>query len=138
MKAQLILLTGLVFALQSCTTTGGMPRHAVESAWLGKSAGSFFASYGPPVSDSRDGGMTQYTWKGGYKTVRVPATYAPGEKGKKRKRISPAQTRYLSCTVTLSVDDSYTIRAITPIADKAGVKGKSYCAEFLAGDKKAS
>lgn len=134
MRAHLILLTGLVFALQSCTTTGGIPRNPVEEAWLGKSAGRFFASYGPPVSDSGAGGMTEYTWKGGYKTVRVPAQYAPGEKGKKRKRISPAQTRYLSCTVSLKVDDSYTIRSITPIADKAGVKGKSYCAEFLAGE----
>jgi hypothetical protein len=133
MKLRMIMLGLAGLALTACTTTGGAPRNAVEAAWVGKSAGKFFASYGPPVSDTGEGGMTQYTWKGGYKTVRVPAQYAEGKNGKKGKRISPAQTRYLSCTVRLSVDESYTIRSVTTISDRQGQKGPSYCAEFLAG-----
>lgn len=136
MKLRMITLAGLGLVLAACTTTGGgLPSNGVESAWLGKSAGTFFANFGPPVSDSSEGGMTQYTWKGGYKTVRVPAQYADGDKGKKGKRISPAKTRSLSCTVSLKVDDSYTIRSIRTVADRPGLKGKSWCAEFLAGAK---
>jgi hypothetical protein len=136
MKLRMITLAGLGMALAACTTTGsGLPSNAIESAWLGKSAGTFFANYGPPISDTSEGGMTIYTWKGGYKSVRVPAKYAEGDKGKKGKRISPAQTRNLSCTVSLKVDDSYTIRSITKISDRPGLNGASYCAEFLAGAK---
>ncbi len=136
MKTRLFALAGLALALASCTTTGsGSPSNALESAWLGKSAGTFFAAYGPPVSDSGEGSSTVYTWKGGYKTVRVPAQYAEGENGKKGKRIAAAQTRYLSCTVSLKVDESYTIRSITALSDRKGLKGNSYCAEFLGAAK---
>lgn len=138
MTFRMIMLGGLALALAGCTTTGGAPRNAVKSAWNGKSAGIFFAQFGPPASDSGEGGMTVYTWKGGYKTVRVPAKYAEGANGKKGKRIASPQTRYLSCSVKLSVDDSYTIRKVTTISDRAGLNGPSYCAEFLAGDKPAS
>lgn len=138
MNIRMIMLGSLAIALAGCTTTGGAPRNAVESAWNGKSAGIFFAQFGPPASDTGEGGMTEYTWKGGYKTVRVPAKYAEGEKGKKGKRLSAAQTRYLSCTVKLSVDESYTIRKITTVADRPGLEGPSYCAEFLAGAKPQS
>lgn len=138
MTIRMIMLGGLALALAGCTTTGGAPRNAVESAWNGKSAGVFFAKFGPPVSDSGEGSMTEYAWKGGYKTVRVPAKYAEGANGKKGKRIAPAQTRSLSCSVKLTVDESYTIRKITTVSDRAGINGPSYCAEFLAGDKPAS
>lgn len=138
MTIRMTLLAGLALALAGCTTTGGAPRNAVETAWNGKSAGIFFAQFGPPASDTGDGGMTEYTWKGGYKTVRVPAKYAEGANGKKGKRLSAAQTRYLSCSVKLSVDETYTIRRITTISDRPGVDGASYCAEFLAGAKPAA
>ncbi|MBB4064412.1 hypothetical protein [Gellertiella hungarica] len=139
MNIRMIMLGSLAIALAGCTTTGGgLPRNAIESAWNGKSAGTFFAQFGPPVSDAGDGGSIEYTWKGGYKTVRVPAKYAEGANGKKGKRIAAAQTRYLSCTVKLTVDESYTIRKITTISDRAGLNGPSYCAEFLAGAKPAA
>ncbi len=138
MNIRMIMLGGLALALAGCTTTGGAPRNAVESAWNGKSAGIFFAQFGPPTADTTEGGMTEYTWKGGYKTIRVPAKYAEGADGKKGKRISAPQTRYMSCGVKLSVDETYTIRRITTVSDRPGVNGPSYCAEFLAGDKPAS
>ena len=138
MNFRMISLGAMGLALAGCTTTGGgLPANALESHWNGKSAGIFFANFGPPLSDTEEGGMTQYTWRGGYKHLRVPAKFADGKDGKKGKRIAAAQTRYLSCTVKVSVDDSYTIRAIKPISDRAGLNGPSYCAEFLVGDAAA-
>lgn len=132
MNNRMISLACAAALLAGCTTTGGgLPRNALESAWNGKSAGIFFAQFGPPAADEGDG--RNYTWKGGYKTVRIPAKYAEGEKGKKGKRIAPAKNRYLSCTVKLTVDEGYMIRSIKPVADRPGVNGPSYCAEFLAG-----
>lgn len=132
MKFRMIMLGTLAMALAGCTTTGGgSPRNALEEAWNGKSAGKFFAAFGPPISDTGEGSTTEYTWRGGYKNLRVPAQYAEGKDGKKGKRIAAAQTRYLSCTVKLKVDETYTIRSITPIADRRGVNGPSYCTEFL-------
>nr|WP_316653021.1 hypothetical protein [uncultured Gellertiella sp.] len=127
MTSRMIALAGALALLAGCTTTGGTPRNALESQWNGKSAGIFFANYGPPLSDSSEGGVTVYSWRGGYKTVHVPAPAAGGKKGKH----GPSRTRYLSCAVQLHVDEHYKIRSITAISDRPGVKGPSYCAEFL-------
>lgn len=135
MKIRMISLGCALAMLAGCTTTGGAPRNPLEARWNGKSAGIFFASFGPPTSDTNEGGMTVYSWRGGYKTVRVPAQYAETKDGKKGKRLAAAQTRYLSCSVKLKVDESYTIRGITAIGDRPGAKGNSYCAEFLAADE---
>lgn len=138
MNFRMITLGALGLALTGCTTTGvGLPANALESHWNGKSAGIFFANFGPPLSDTDEGGLTHYTWRGGYKTMRVPAKYAETKDGKKGKRLAAAQTRYLSCTVKVSVDSSYTIRGIKTISDRAGLNGPSYCAEFLVGDGKS-
>lgn len=135
MKIRMTMLGLLATALAGCTTTsGGMGGSPLEARWIGKSAGTFFANFGPPISDTGEGGTTSYTWKGGYKTVKIPAKYAEGENGKKGKRISAGGTRYMNCTVMLKVDESYTIRSIKAISDRPGVNGPSYCTEFLAGD----
>ena len=115
--------------LASCTTTGVVSSDPLSQRWVGAEAGKFFAAYGPPASDEDSGSTSTYVWKGGYKTVRVAA------QGKAKKKTT---TRYLSCTVRLTVNDSYKIKSITAISDRAGLDGQpSWCAQFLdAGPKK--
>ena len=134
MNFRMITAAGLTLALAGCTTTG-LASNPVEARWNGKPAGIFFAAYGPPISDVESGSSTTYVWRGGYKTVRVPAQYEDGENGKKGKRIAAAKTVYMRCEVKLTVGSDYVIRNIETVADRPGVKGPSYCAEFL-GDAK--
>lgn len=136
MNFRILTLGGLMLALAGCTTTGGIAGNPLEARWNGKSAGTFFAAYGPPISDVESGSSTVFTWRGGYKTVRVPAKHEEGQKGKKGKRIAPAKTVYLRCEARITVGQDYTIRSIQAIADRPGVNGPSYCAEFLDAAKK--
>lgn len=131
MKFRSMALAGLAMTLTACTTTPVSSTNPVEARWNGQSAGAFFARFGPPTSDTPSGSETIYNWRGGYKTERVPAKYATGADGKRGALISPARTLYLSCTVQLTVSSSYTIRSIKTVADRPGVNGPSYCAEFL-------
>lgn len=135
MKLRTMTAAGLAIALAGCTTisSSGSP---IESRWVGKSAGPFFAAYGPPISDREEGSTTIYTWRGGYKTVRTPAKYAEGADGKRGKQISGPRTQYLRCQVELTASSDYTIRSIRTVADIPGENSASYCAEFLAGDQK--
>ena len=131
MKLRTFAAAGLAIALAGCTT---IPTSAdpISSRWVGQSAGKFFAAYGPPISDvESDGGVT-YTWKGGYKTVRIPAKYAEGADGKRGKQISAARTQYFRCQAEIVTNADYTIRSIHVVGDIRGVNGPSYCAEFLA------
>lgn len=128
------IFAGTALALASCTTTSIAPKNPVETRWVGQSAGSFFAQFGPPASDTAQGNQTLYTWKGGYKTTRVAAQYAKGEDGKRGKQIAPAKTVYLSCGILLTTNEDYTITKVTLTSDRPGVNGPSYCAEFLGGE----
>lgn len=125
----------LAIALAGCTTIP-TPGDPIEARWVGQSAGKFFAAYGPPLSDRDEGSSTIYSWKGGYKTVRVPAKYAEGADGKRGKQIAPARSLYLRCQAEITTNSDYTIRDIRTVNDIPGVNGSSYCAEFLAPEQK--
>ncbi|OOG67033.1 hypothetical protein [Sinorhizobium sp. A49] len=135
MNFRMMTVAGLALALAGCTTTTGISKNAVESRWLGQPAGGFFAQYGPPLSDVESGSSTVYNWKGGYKTRKVPAQYETGKDGKRGKRISPARTEYLSCSVQLTVSSDYVIRSIRLLGDHKRADGPSWCEEFLGGAK---
>ena len=130
MNIRKITAAGLILALAGCTTTGGAG-NPVAARWNGQQAGAFFAAYGPPAADIEEGGNTIYSWRGGYKTARIPAKYAEGENGKKGKQTAAARTEYLRCEVKLTVGSDYIIRDVDVIVDRPGVNGPSYCAEFL-------
>ncbi|MQW86599.1 hypothetical protein [Sinorhizobium saheli] len=135
MNFRMMTAAGLLLALAGCTTTTGVARNAVESRWLGQPAGTFFAQFGPPISDAEAGSDTVYSWKGGYKTRKVPAEYEKTADGKRGKRISPARTEYLSCSVQLTVSSDYVIRSIRLVGDRKRPNGPSWCEEFLGGAK---
>jgi hypothetical protein len=128
------LVAAFGLAAAGCTTTG-VPKNPVEARWNGQQAGTFFARFGPPVSDAAAGNSTLYTWRGGFKTRVIPATYEDLGNGKKGKLLTQARTQYLRCEVQLSVSSDYVIRSVRTVVDRPGVDGgSSYCAEFLAGN----
>ncbi|MGO4618580.1 hypothetical protein AB4Z34_01500 [Ensifer sp. 2YAB10] len=132
MNFRMMTVAGLALVLAGCTTTGtGISRNAVEARWLGQPAGGFFAQYGPPISDVESGSSTVYSWKGGYKTRKVPAQYETTKDGKRGKRIASARTEYLSCSVQLTVSSDYVIRSIRIAGDHKRAEGPSWCEEFL-------
>lgn len=106
MKLKVMLIAALGAGLAACATTSGDP---ISSAWVGRSAGKFFAAYGPPLSD--DGTGSVFVWKGGYKRVR-------GE--------------LKSCSASIGVTGDYKIRSITITGDRKGEISPSYCRELLA------
>jgi hypothetical protein len=136
MKLRTFAAAGLAIALAGCTTipTAADP---ISSRWVGQSAGKFFAAFGPPLTDADNGSGNVYTWKGGYKTVAVPAKYSEGADGKRGKQTSPARKLYLRCQAEITTNSDYTIRTIRISGDVPGVNGPSYCAEFLAPANKA-
>ena len=129
MNFRMMTVAGLALVLAGCTTTTtGISKNAVEARWLGQPAGGFFAQYGPPISDVESGSSTVYSWKGGYKTRKVPAQYETTKDG---KRIASARTEYLSCSVQLTVSSDYVIRSIRIAGDHKRADGPSWCEEFL-------
>lgn len=135
MNFRLMTVAGLALVIAGCTTTTGVARNAVEKRWLGQPAGTFFAQFGPPLSDTVSGSDTLYGWKGGYNTRRIAAQYETTADGKRGKRIAPARTQYLSCAVQLTVSSDYVIRAIRIVSDRKREDGPSWCEEFLGGAK---
>ncbi len=134
MNFRLITLAGLALALAGCTSVG-TSTNGIEAKWRGQPAGVFFAKFGPPISDIDAGGSTVYTWRGAYKTRKVPAEYADLGNGKKGKVTARARTEYLRCEVQLTVSSDYTIRGVRTVIDKPGTGGApSYCTTFLAGE----
>lgn len=126
------LIAALCLAAAGCTTVGGAPTNEIEARWNGQQAGAFFAKFGPPVSDAASGTATLYTWRGGFKTRVVPATYEDLGDGKRGKMLTRARTEYLRCEVQLTVSSDYIIRSVRTVVDRPGTNGgKSYCAEFL-------
>lgn len=110
MRFRLALLSALAVVLSACTTTSA-PSNALQERWNGKSAGTFFAAYGPPNSDiAGTGGTTINTWRGGFRSGR-------------------------SCAVELTVDKNYNIRTIRAISDRVDPNGgPSHCETVLDAD----
>lgn len=136
MRFRSVTLAGLAIALSACTTATPSltPRSAVETRWVGQSAGVFFAKFGAPLTDVTTGSTTSYTWRGGYRTAKIPAKFEEGKDGKRGRQISAARNASLSCTVQLVVGSDYKINSVRTVSDRPGINGPSYCAEFLAGE----
>ncbi|MCO6186790.1 hypothetical protein [Rhizobium sp. L1K21] len=92
----------ILLGLTACTTA----TDPVSKAWVGKSAGGFFAAYGPPLSET---GPNSYRWKGAYSRVN----------GSLR-----------SCSAVIRVDNDYRIRDIDLSTQS------DYCKETLAQTEK--
>ena len=110
MKSRIAILAGVALALAGCTTAT-VASNPLQARWNGKTAGSFFAAYGPPISDTAgSSGTTLYKWRGGF------------AKGK-------------SCTVELSVNEGYKINNIRAVADRVDPKGgPTHCEKVLDAD----
>ncbi|TCM58131.1 hypothetical protein C8J36_10128 [Rhizobium sp. PP-F2F-G48] len=135
MTLRVFAAAGLALALAGCTTIAPQQQNAVEARWAGQPAGVFFAQFGPPTADVQSGGNTLYSWKGGYRNRKVPATYAKKPDGSRGKQTSPARTDYLSCSVQLTVSSDYVIRSVRLVGDRRQPGGPSWCEEVLAGAK---
>ncbi|KKX28262.1 hypothetical protein [Rhizobium sp. LC145] len=107
-------------ALSACTSTGPIvaASNPIEARWVGRSAGEFFAKYAPPLSDVESGSNTIYSWRGGYKRVKL----------------ANGRNASVSCSAQITVSQDYTIRDIKIIADRPGTNGPSYCTELLTGE----
>ena len=107
MRFRLALLAVSATVLSACTTAG-VPSNPLETRWNGKSAGAFFAAYGPPVSDTPGaGGSSTYIWRGGFSRGR-------------------------SCLVELSVGKDYQIKRIRALSDRRYPNGgPSHCEKTL-------
>jgi hypothetical protein len=116
MSRRLITIAALcTFALSGCTTVQ-IAENPINKTWVGRSAGSFFAKYNPPLSDVEAGSTTIYNWRGGYKRIKQ----------------ANGRSVSVSCGAKITVSDSYVIRDITITSDRPGTLGKSYCEELLA------
>ena len=103
-------LAGLMLALAGCTSVAPtVPTTALETRWLGQSAGTFFA-----VRDIEGtGGQTLYTWRGGFINRKA-------------------------CQVELTVNGDYKISKIRPVVDRKDPKGgPSHCEKVLDAAKQA-
>jgi len=110
MKFRLAILAVSAAFVSACTTAS-VASNPLEKRWNGKSAGVFFAAYGPPVSDNGSAGnATQYSWRGGFRGGRP-------------------------CVVELSVSKDYTITSIRAVSDRTDPKGgPSHCEKTLDAD----
>jgi hypothetical protein len=103
-------------ALSACTTAAiTPPTSPIEMRWKGKSAGGFFARYAPPYSDVTTSSQTVYSWRGGFKRIKLQG----------------GATANVSCSAQITVDTQYRITDIHITGDRPGAKGPSYCTELL-------
>lgn len=107
MKFRLAILSIVAVGLTACTTAA-VPSNPLQERWNSKSAGAFFAAFGPQVSDTAGpGGTTLYTWRGGFGSGRP-------------------------CVVQLAVNKDYTIKTISAVSDRVDPKGgPSHCEKTL-------
>lgn len=107
MKSRLAILSVFALALSACTTAA-VPSNPLQARWNGKSAGDFFAAFGPQVSDTAGpGNTTLYTWRGGFGSGRP-------------------------CVVQLTVSKDYSIKTIRAVSDRIDPKGgPSHCEKTL-------
>lgn len=117
MKTRLIALAAMAGLVSGCTTTGPAS-NPIETRWNGKSAGSFFARYAPPYSDSRDGSQTIYNWRGGFNRIKT----------------KDGRTLNVSCAAQIVTGEDYRIRSIRVVADRPGANSPSYCEELLTAE----
>ncbi len=117
MNTRLIALAAMAGLVSGCTTTGPAS-NPIETRWNGKSAGSFFARYAPPYSDSRTGSETVYNWRGGFNRIKT----------------KDGRTMSVSCSAQIVTGEDYRIRSIRVTADRSGAKGPSYCEELLTAE----
>lgn len=114
-----VLASTALFALAlSACTTAGVASNPIETRWVGHSAGEFFAKFGPPLSDSDEGSMTVYNWRGGYNRIKQ----------------QNGRTASVSCSAKITVSENYVIRDIAIVSDRPGANGPSYCTELLAAN----
>ncbi|MDO9417166.1 hypothetical protein [Pararhizobium sp.] len=108
MNVRMTIAAGLVLVLASCTTASVGPANPLKARWVGKSAGEFFAAFGPPLSDVSSGRSTLYSWRGGFRKQKV-------------------------CAVDLVVGSDYRIDSIKTTRDHPGKdpKGPTHCEEVL-------
>lgn len=118
MNYRLIALAAIAGMLSGCATTVGPASNPVESYWKGKSAGTFFARFAPPVSDTEVGSKTIYNWRGGYNRIKT----------------QDGRSMRVSCSAQITADADYRIQQIRIVADRPGARGPSYCAELLVGE----
>lgn len=115
MNFRFALLAGLALAVTGCTSVAPtVATTPLESRWIGRTAGEFFAAYGPPVNDiAGSDGTTLYTWRGGFMNRRA-------------------------CQVELGVNADYKIRKIRPVVDRKDPNGgPSHCEKVLDAAPKA-
>ena len=107
MRSRLAILSAIAVGLSACTTAA-VPSNPLQARWNGKSAGDFFAAFGPQVSDMAGPGRTMlYTWRGGYGSGRP-------------------------CVVQLTVAKDYSIKTIRAVSDRIDPKGgPSHCEKTL-------
>ena len=116
MSRRLVVVAALcTVALSGCTTVR-IADDPINKAWVGRSAGTFFARYNPPLSDVEAGSSTVYNWRGGYKRIKQ----------------ANGRSASVSCSAKITVSQDYSIRDITVTADRPGATGPSYCQELLA------
>lgn len=118
--AALVVPVIVALALSACASTstpggGRSSNDAIDTRWVGRSAGEFFARFSPPISDSGDGATTIYNWRGGYDRIRQQS----------------GRTARVSCSAKITVSADYKIRDITVVSDRPGANGPSYCTELL-------
>jgi hypothetical protein len=149
MKLRTISAAGLMLALAGCNTISmpAMPTtNPVSARWVGQSAGRFFASYGPPISDHDDGGGRVYNWRGGYKTVKISGEDAKKGRsaggrlhlaGDAAKGKAAGGHLRLSCKADITTSSDYVIRSIHITGDMPSGTSGSYCTELLAPAEQA-
>jgi hypothetical protein len=118
MNYRLIALAGMAGILSACTSTTGIATNPIEARWIGKSAGTFFARYAPPYSDTQSGSQTVYNWRGGFNRIKT----------------AQGRTISVSCSAQITANADYRIQSIRIVADRPGATGPSYCTELLAAD----
>lgn len=117
MNYRLISVAVLAGIVSGCTTTGPAT-NPIETRWKGKSAGTFFARYAPPYSDSENGSQTVYNWRGGFNRIKT----------------KEGRSMSVSCSAQITADSQYRITSIRVTADRPGAKGPSYCEELLTAE----
>lgn len=94
--------------LSGCETTQEV-NQTLQMTWIGQPAEMFFARHGAPMQQfPLQSGGVNYTWRGGEKTVTIPAQYRPA-KAEERKDNGFGSNRTVTTTKVRELDDGTTI-----------------------------
>ncbi|SJZ94081.1 hypothetical protein [Consotaella salsifontis] len=156
--ARIVVIIAMAVGVGGCTTTEEA-NQAIQSRWIGQSSDSFFAQYGPPVSQfSLNNGGIIYTWQGGDTQRTIPAQYRTMTKEEKKAQakygprtvinigggagynsappgqvlVSPERTEQLGCEAQITTDAKGIITNVKATRDTDGA-GFSFsrCAEVF-------